>query len=150
MALSEAFGIHSIPSFFVLHSTEGVCRFDAHSGPFTVASLVQFHKECKERGPWESGVWSYPLSWIWSPLIRAGYVAEYAHRFMKERGLSHTQEMGVAGALLFAVLLVWGFAVFVALRCCCGAVVSAVERVGRPIDESDEEEEEQDAKLKKD
>jgi hypothetical protein len=147
MALSEAFGVRSIPSFFVALTQErGVCRFDSHAR-FSAQSFVDFYQDCTEgkRG-WESGLWSNPLSWLWRPLVRAGYVAESAHRFMHDKGLSKTQEIGVAGAAIFLFLLAWGFVVYAMLGWCCGRVNDALQRAG---EEPEGETEDEPKKLKK-
>ncbi len=149
MALSETFGVRSIPSFFVAHAEKGLCRFDSMQTRFSATSLVQFYADCMNgaRG-WESGFWSYPLSWLWRPLVRAGYVAEDLHHFMQRKGLSKTQEIGVAGVVIFLFLLAWGFLVYAVLGWCCGAMVGAVSNLGKMPDEEDEPEEEP-KKLKK-
>jgi hypothetical protein len=147
MALSETFAVRSIPSFFVAMPQErGVCRFDSHAR-FSSQSFVDFYLDCTEgkRG-WESGVWSNPLSWLWRPLVRAGYVAEGAHRFMHDSGLSKTHEIGVAGAAIFVFLLAWGFVVYALLGWFCGHMNNALLRRG---DESEDEAESDPKKLKK-
>jgi hypothetical protein len=96
---------------------------------------------------WENGLWSYPLSWLWRPLVRAGYLAEDLHHFMQRKGLSKTQEIGVVGAAVFAFLLAWGFLVYAVLGWCCGAVVGVVKNLGQVRDDEDGDDEPK--KLKK-
>ena len=122
MALSETFGVRAIPSFFVVQPQRGLCRFETQDR-FSAERFVEFFNECSSgaRG-WESGVWRDPLSWLWRPLVRVGYLAEDAHRLMQRKGLSTTQEIVAASAAVMAFLLVWGSAVYAVLRCCCGAV----------------------------
>lgn len=125
--LGEAFGVALIPSLFVYDAArDGICRLTFTEAP-TVDAMVAQYEACMagDEERWERGIWKNPLSSLWLPVLRIGYAAEFAHRFMTSKGLSTPAQVAVAIAALSLLLAIWGFLVYWLLfralaRCCNG------------------------------
>jgi thiol-disulfide isomerase/thioredoxin len=94
MALSESFGIRSIPSYFVV-SRDGACRF-LGSMQFSAVNFVHFFQDCqRDASVWESGLMRDPLSLLWFSLVHVGYFVESLHARMTAAGLNKNQVITV-------------------------------------------------------
>ena len=120
-ALTEAFGINRIPSFFIIRNGR-VAKINVANG-FRVDDLVKLHKQA-ELGPdlvfgAMDGIFKNPIGPLYILLVGIGYVIEGYYELLKGHGLDGTWASVAIVASVSLVLAAWGISLWCMLTCCC-------------------------------
>jgi thiol-disulfide isomerase/thioredoxin len=117
-ALTEAFGVRSIPQFFVAKEAR-VSKLDAKVG-FSTESLVAFREHLDSHPEdFQSGLLDNPLGLGYTALIHVGYWVEDYANLLKERfGLDATKQIVAVVGTAIVIMLIWALMLYWCLGYC--------------------------------